>query len=310
LASWLRNAFIPSLSSVGSSIINGLREGLINAWGGVLSWFEGVLGSSGTLITSLKESTAFASIGDSIIGGVKKGIEDGWQALWDYVNGKFNSSGDLFKAFNSGVDTIKGIGSDIINGIKSGLEGAWGDVESWVKDKLGSSGTLISDIKSALGISSPSKVFAEQIGIQIPAGIAMGIDNGSGAVQKALDNTVPTSLPSLSQEINFATAVAPVVDTGLSALQSSWGNTFSPILSDLQEFNNQTLTATNNLMSMVRVLTQVQSLTASMQAPVAPVSGGSSYNNVTNDNRQFIVNSSPQRSINDATELRNLLVMH
>ena len=65
------------------------------------------------------------------------------------------------------------IGSDIVNGIKSGISGAWGALTGW----LGSMARgLIDGVKGALGIGSPSRLFADRIGKWIPAGITLGVE--------------------------------------------------------------------------------------------------------------------------------------
>ena len=65
------------------------------------------------------------------------------------------------------------IGSGIVNGIKSGISGAWNSLTGW----LGSMARgLIDGVKSALGIGSPSRLFADRIGKWIPAGITLGVE--------------------------------------------------------------------------------------------------------------------------------------
>jgi phage-related protein len=48
----------------------------------------------------------------------------------------------------------------------------WSQVSNFVRDKI------INPAKNALGISSPSKVFADEVGMQISAGIGEGIEAG------------------------------------------------------------------------------------------------------------------------------------
>lgn len=82
--------------------------------------------------------------------------------------------------FNGIVDKVKeipgqmlSIGSDIVNGIKSGISGAWGSLTGWLGNMARG---LIDGVKSALGIGSPSRLFADRIGKWIPAGITLGIE--------------------------------------------------------------------------------------------------------------------------------------
>lgn len=82
--------------------------------------------------------------------------------------------------FNGIVDKVKeipgqmlSIGSDIVNGIKSGISGAWGSLTGWLGNMAKG---LIDGVKSALGIGSPSRLFADRIGKWIPAGITLGVE--------------------------------------------------------------------------------------------------------------------------------------
>lgn len=50
---------------------------------------------------------------------------------------------------------------------------------------------LVASIRRSLGIKSPSRVFADQVGAHIPTGIAMGIVANRGAVEDALAGVVP-----------------------------------------------------------------------------------------------------------------------
>lgn len=82
--------------------------------------------------------------------------------------------------FNGIVNKIRGIpgqmisiGSDIVGGIRRGISGAWGSLTGWLSNMAKG---LIDGVKSALGIGSPSRLFADRIGKWIPAGITLGVE--------------------------------------------------------------------------------------------------------------------------------------
>ena len=75
------------------------------------------------------------------------------------------------------------IGRDIINGIKSGISNAIGGLYDSIKSSLSG---LVGKAKKALGINSPSKVFADTIGMAIPEGIAKGIDDNTDIADDAV----------------------------------------------------------------------------------------------------------------------------
>jgi phage-related protein len=75
------------------------------------------------------------------------------------------------------------LGRDIISGIINGITGAAGRLYNKMKSIATDA---INAAKEKLGIHSPSRVFADEVGTQIPAGIEQGILNG----QRELLNTI------------------------------------------------------------------------------------------------------------------------
>ena len=65
------------------------------------------------------------------------------------------------------------IGSDIVGGIKRGISNAWSGLTGWLGNMAKG---LIDGVKGALGIGSPSRLFADRIGKWIPAGITLGVE--------------------------------------------------------------------------------------------------------------------------------------
>lgn len=95
----------------------------------------------------------------------------------NFANQAIQAGRNFFNGIVNKVREIPGqmisIGSDIVNGIKSGISGAWGALTGW----LGSMARgLIDGVKGALGIGSPSRLFADRIGKWIPAGITLGVE--------------------------------------------------------------------------------------------------------------------------------------
>lgn len=131
---------------------------------------------------------------------------------WDQISAAFSAGVDAVVGFVQGLpDKIKGffsdagswlktVGEDIMNGLVAGIEKGF----NWVRDKLRGVGRLIPGwLKSVLGITSPSKVMRDQVGVWIPAGVAEGIDDGipdvtAAARRMGLASVIPiTAAPSL-----------------------------------------------------------------------------------------------------------------
>jgi hypothetical protein len=81
-------------------------------------------------------------------------------------------------------ELLASAGRDLLTGLWNGLMSSAG----WLRDQiLGFFKGLMPDwVRSALGIASPSKVFAA-IGRMLPAGMAVGIQQASGLVKSSLD---------------------------------------------------------------------------------------------------------------------------
>jgi hypothetical protein len=84
-----------------------------------------------------------------------------------------------------------GMGTAIWKGIVSGIKKGKDWVVSSVKELAK---TVAWSFKMALGIESPSKVFAA-LGIEIPEGIALGVNQGRGVSEAAVANVVPREIP-------------------------------------------------------------------------------------------------------------------
>jgi hypothetical protein len=87
--------------------------------------------------------------------------------------------------FLGGIDLVQ-IGTDIMQGLADGIMGAAGAV---VQAITGAVDGAVKAAKSALGIASPSKVFAE-IGGYTGEGFAGGVDDSAGDAQDAMANMV------------------------------------------------------------------------------------------------------------------------
>lgn len=115
----------------------------------------------------------------------------GVQFLKALISGMASMYGQIAKSVGYVLKTITDtlspsnlmrIGNDVVKGLWNGIQ----DMGGWLKDKIIDfvKDKIPGPIKSALGIHSPSKV-AAALGMQVPAGLAKGIDATSGMVSKA-----------------------------------------------------------------------------------------------------------------------------
>lgn len=107
------------------------------------------------------------------------------------------------------------IGKDIVEGLKNGIKEAWTGMTDWIKDLAGS---LIQGFKDNLKIGSPSKVFRDEIGQWIPAGIAEGIEDGIGTLNSAMSDMTLAVSPAAMGDITSYPASAAVSQSGSDTL--------------------------------------------------------------------------------------------
>lgn len=92
----------------------------------------------------------------------------------------------LFGALGSAVAWVSDLGTQMINGLVNGITGGATAVVNAMKGVVSGA---IDAAKHALGIASPSKVFAD-IGGNTAAGFSEGVDGGSGDAQGSLEALV------------------------------------------------------------------------------------------------------------------------
>lgn len=97
----------------------------------------------------------------------------------------------------AGVDWAQ-VGRDIIAGIIRGLSAAAGNLLNWMRSLATQS---LNAAKIALGIGSPSKVFANEVGRWIPPGVAMGVEENMGPLDRAMRGMADGSLAAARGEI-------------------------------------------------------------------------------------------------------------
>lgn len=150
-----------------------------------------------TLATALVSAGGqFLSAGKQLISKLSSGISSAFIKLVSKVKGLAKK---IPSAIKSGVGSLVSIGKNLIEGLWSGIKAKFDSVIAKVKALAAK---LPAAVKKVLGISSPSKVFAE-LGQWIPEGLALGIERNLSPVEDASDAMVG------------ATAITPSYDSGL-----------------------------------------------------------------------------------------------
>ena len=100
------------------------------------------------------------------------------------------------------------IGKNIVEGLWEGISGS----VDWLIEKIkGFCSNALGAIKSFFGIKSPSRVMRDQVGKMIAAGVALGITDNEGLVEKAM--TGLNSIMSSRVEMDLATDTGGINST-------------------------------------------------------------------------------------------------
>ncbi|WP_405698194.1 phage tail tape measure protein [Streptomyces coelicoflavus] len=230
-------AFLPELLIAGVAatvglIIGGFVAKLIQAaqvklpeWGEAISdWFGGLWSKyvSGpisrtwnSLVSSVKELPgrtlgALAALGSMLASAAARHWQRFSTATAQKVVGFISwvrgLPGRIARAIGNLGSLLYGKGADVVRGLWNGIK----SMGSWLKSTLiGWAKNMIpGPIAKALGISSPSKVMAKSVGRWIPAGVAKGIEDNAGVVDRTMSNLVDTPTPSMTMSASMGAAAS------------------------------------------------------------------------------------------------------
>ena len=131
---------------------------------------------------------------EAIIDNLPTIIQAGIEVLLALIEGLIDAIPDLVAAIPQIVSAIFDafgevdwgeIGSSIIEGVWAGIKG----MGKWIGGKVsGFAGNIVGWVKDKLDINSPSRVFRDQVGKWIPAGIGVGIERNEKTALNAVDS--------------------------------------------------------------------------------------------------------------------------
>jgi phage-related protein len=133
----------------------------------------------------------------------------------------------IVSAFASKWDDIKQAGTDLIKGIWQGIS----DAGQWLKEKIsGFFGGVVDSIKDFFGISSPSKLFEEEIGLNLGYGIGAGFEKAMKTVSADMQNAIPTEFDIDTPDYNPARPGGTGIGAGRGTIHQTV-NIYQPVKS-------------------------------------------------------------------------------
>ncbi|MGW3072374.1 phage tail tape measure protein [Kitasatospora sp. NPDC001132] len=184
-----------------------VRNATVEAW----NWVSNAAVSAGRAIVNFFTGWGLAGVLSQIWSTVYNGAVAGWNATINWIKGV---PGWIRDGIGNLGNLLVSAGTDVIRGLWQGIS----SMGSWLKSQMISLvvNTIPGPIREALGIHSPSRVMADEVGRWIPAGIVSGIQAGAGDLDATMRSLVqPPPVPAM--------AGSAVGGTGYGAAPASGG---------------------------------------------------------------------------------------
>lgn len=185
---------IDQIVDAGIQLIMGLADGLINAIPILIDKIPTIIEK--LIDAFIRNYPKMAQAGQNLISKLASGV---LQA----VPKCYQAAGKVFSAIWEGIKQLPGmllgVGKNIVQGLWDGISGATG----WLWDKIsGFCGGIVDKVKDFLGIHSPSKVFADEIGRFLALGLGEGFDDSLDKVYKQMKTAVDFETQKLSANLS------------------------------------------------------------------------------------------------------------
>ena len=209
-AAWpqIIQALIDALPQIVDAIVQGLQSlapALLQAFSQAFAQVAPAFNQLGDMANQswAKIKAVFAPVAawfKNLFTNAVNGVKTAWSSITSFFQQIWQKIVQIFA--DAPAKFIK-IGQEMINGIKQGIAGTWENLKTFLSNICGD---LVGLAKKILGIASPSKVFAEQVGQWIPAGIAMGISKGMGVlddqIQRMTDEALTGTITATTDSVN------------------------------------------------------------------------------------------------------------
>ncbi|UWG68856.1 MAG: hypothetical protein [Bacteriophage sp.] len=237
------NAVFPYIQTVISTVMGVINAIITTVMAAVKGDWDGVWAGIGNLVSTVWngiKSNVSAAINavSGVISSVMGSISACWSGAWNAVKGLVTSAwngitgavsngvnsvanavngvkGKITGAFNGAGSWLVNAGRNILQGLTNGIKGAIGAVLDTIS---GVAQKVVDTVKHVLGIHSPSRVFRDEVGKMIPAGLGKGVEaNMSLAVnpvQRMVADIMPNSLLNGSASLPVSSPVLTNVDSG------------------------------------------------------------------------------------------------
>lgn len=219
------NDNLPKIIKAALEIIVTLAKGLWDNRYVILDNMGNILQAVISVISAINWLQLGSKIVNLIGNGIKSLARSIPNALRDIANTAYNAVSN----FNWGS-----LGSAIVQGVVNGLHWGAGALKNTL---LGMASDAFNAARSFFRIGSPSKLFRDEIGKWIPAGIAVGIESNTDSVEDALTD-IPTTLSGFTFNGNTQPVERKTIEMTF--------NTYGAVGQDVEELANIVADKINN----------------------------------------------------------------
>jgi phage-related protein/predicted nucleic acid-binding Zn-ribbon protein len=201
-------SMLPKIIETGIQLLNSLVSGIIQAIPQLIAALPQIITSTVNTITA--NLPKIIQTGIELLGALISGIIRAIPSLVAALPQVFSAIINAFKGINWGD-----LGKNIIDGVVNGIKNAASNLVNTLADLAKSA---LNKAKEVLGIASPSKVFRDEVGKMIPAGMAQGVEDGMDEqgrrIKAAIQKGVPTTIDGYIKSGGSGTGGGDVRTTG------------------------------------------------------------------------------------------------
>lgn len=195
---WLHNT-LQNLITWGSNMLSNARTAASNTIAAIVNFFSQLPGKIWTWLCNT--ASKVVSWGSDL-------MSKGREAANKLVNAVLNGVRNL-------PSQMMSVGRNIVTGVWNGICNAAGWFRSQVRSFFSG---IVDGVKGALGIHSPSRVFAKEVGRWIPPGVGVGIEDSMPDLEKQTDKEMEALADRMQAAVN--------VETGKITLDKNTSQTY------------------------------------------------------------------------------------
>lgn len=258
-----------------TGVWNGFIGWIMGIVNGFFGWWNGIWAAVGAFIAAVWNAIVATVSGfvnnivNFIVSGIT-GMYNNWMSIWNGVSSTVSTvvgnvkgfigdvisnitsiPGKIGAALSGAANWLVNTGRDVISGLINGIKNNLGNIATTI---MGGVNNAINSVKSFLGIASPSRLFRDEIGKMLPAGMEVGIEAGESSLNKTIAHMVQVpDVPELP--INVSSAANRYGAAGTASDQSAdvinWSGNIVIDAKNVDDFN-RVIALMDNLKAVAR----------------------------------------------------------